>query len=202
MRKRRRMPRRWASVLVPVALGATVALGVGACGTEPAAPPSTDPGPSGTSIADTTRPPATTVPAAVGPLEVGSSADLPDLRVTVVRADVGDQTNRGLARGRFLLVSVRLQAAGEGIDYGPRDWSLETTDGEIPPFALAEDDRLGFGELTAGGVEEGRVVFDLGTTTGSAQLRYRSPAGTARWIVELGGGVPPGAAAPPVSSAP
>lgn len=190
-------PRRLLAGLVLAVAAALVA-----CGTE--SPRSPDDGPSGTgrTVPDTTRPADTTIPAPVGPLSVGATADLEGPAVTVVRADVGDQTNRGLARGRFLLVTVRLEAGEEPVAFGPRDWSLDTADGLLRPFALAEDDRLGFGQLPAGAVEEGRVAFDLGGTGGPARLRYASAVGEAAWSVDLGGGVPPSGEVPPVSSAP
>jgi hypothetical protein len=185
---------------VRAGIAVAVLAAVAACGTE--APTATEeaPGATGPTVPDTAPPLDTTVPPRVGPLPVGATADLGAVRVTVVRAEAADQANRGLARGRFLLAAVRLEAGDEPVAFGPRDWVLDTPGGVIRPFALAEDDRLEFGRLTDGAVVEGRVGFDLGGTDGPARLRYTSPVGEAWWSVDLSGAVSPAGKAPPVSS--
>jgi hypothetical protein len=120
-------------------------------------------------------------------LRLGASADVGDLTATVVGGELRSQLT-DLEDGGYLVVHVELQNTGDApAAYDRNDWTTRTPFGAVAPAAITTIDDLGSGTIPPGEHLEGRVLFEVGQTTGHFDVAVAPPGAERRpvWRVVI-----------------
>ena len=157
-----RTSRRWAAVAVLAAAGV---LGLAACSDDP---------PGARRSAETTLP-AERPAREDGDIEreVGDPAEVFRLTATVVEVGRTEEYSE-VAKDGYLWAKVKIEnTTGGGSEYHRLDWQLVKPDGSVVNRAVVPGEaQLGGGELEAGEVVEGQLIFSVGDTEGTFELVY------------------------------
>jgi hypothetical protein len=113
-------------------------------------------------------------------LRLGAAAELGDLTATVVGGELRSRIT-DLEDGGYLVVHVELENTGDSpAAYDRSDWTTRTPFGVVAPAAITTIDDLGSGTIPPGEHLEGRVLFEVGRTTGHFYVALAPPGAEGR----------------------